>query len=110
LYSTKLPEGGPLPTSFKFAESKEHKLVEGVKELTKPKTEHDDIFNLDLSFFEGEAQFGQIVDLTGDEASINLTVEYQACYADKCIYLEKDLSHKLGKMVLPYIPVKRFNS
>lgn len=97
LYSTKLPEGGPLPTSFKFAESKDYKLVEGVKELTKPKTEHDDIFNLDLSFFEGEAQFGQIVDLAGDEASINLTVEYQACYADKCIYLEKDLSHKLGK-------------
>lgn len=91
LYTTKLPEGGPLPTSFTFNEPKGYKLIGEVKELTKSKTEHDAVFNLDLSYFEHEAKFSQTVELTGNEATASIGVEYQACYSDKCIYLEKDI-------------------
>ena len=62
LYATKLPEGGPLPTSFTFNEPKGYKLVGEVKELTKSTTEHDEVFNLDLSYFAHEAKFSQIVE------------------------------------------------
>lgn len=92
LYTTKLPEGGPLPTNFTFTNPKGYKLVGEVKELSKSKTEHDEVFNLDLSYFEHEAKFSQVVELTGSEATASIGVEYQACYADKCIYLEKDLT------------------
>lgn len=92
LYSTKLPEGGPLPTSFSFENPVGYKLIGNIKEVSKSKTEHDEIFNLDLSYFESEAVFSQLIELESQEAPINITVEYQACYADKCIYLEKSIS------------------
>lgn len=92
LYSTKLPEGGPLPTSFSFEKPVGYKLIGNIKEVSKSKTEHDEIFNLDLSFFDGEAVFSQLIELESEEAPINIMVEYQACYADKCIYLEKSIS------------------
>ncbi|MGE0077003.1 MAG: protein-disulfide reductase DsbD family protein [Bacteroidales bacterium] len=92
LYATKLPEGGPLPTNFTFTKPNGYKLVDGIKELNKSRTEHDDVFNLDLSFFEHEAKFSQLVELTDNNATANIGIEYQACYADKCIYLEKELN------------------
>lgn len=92
LYSTKLPEGGPLPTSFTFDKPTGYRLVGNIKEVSKSKTEHDEIFNLELSYFEGEAVFSQFIELTADEAPININVEFQACYSDKCIYLEKSFS------------------
>ena len=92
LYSTKLPEGGPLPTNFSFEKPVGYKLIGNIKEVSKSKTEHDEIFNLDLSYFEGEAVFSQLIEVDTDEAPINITVEFQACYADKCIYLEKNIS------------------
>ncbi|HQE55241.1 protein-disulfide reductase DsbD domain-containing protein, partial [Tenuifilum sp.] len=55
LYSTKLPEGGPLPTNFSFEKPVGYKLIGNIKEVSKSKTEHDEIFNLDLSYFESEA-------------------------------------------------------
>jgi len=92
LYTTKLPEGGPLPTIFQFEEPNGYRLIGDIKELSDSKTEHDEVFNLDLSFFEGEAAFSQLIELTANEATININVEFQACYADKCIYLEKSMS------------------
>lgn len=95
LYSIKLPDGGPLPTNFTFKQSPDFKLIGGVKELIKPKTEHDEIFNLDLSFFANEAKFSQEVETT-NPTEISGNIEYQACYSDKCLYLEKDFSVKVG--------------
>jgi len=92
LYSTKLPDGGPLPTNFTFEKPNGYKLVGNIKEVSKSKTEHDEVFNLDLAFFEGEAVFSQLIELSANEAPININVEFQACYADKCIYLEKNIS------------------
>ncbi len=96
LYSITLPEGGPIATTFTFNQSPDFKLIGKVKELTKPIKEHDEIFNLDLSFFANSAEFSQEVELTGAATEIKINVEYQACFADKCIYLEKDFSVKVG--------------
>ncbi len=97
LYSISLPEGGPIPTTFTFKQTPDFKLIDKVKELTKPTTEHDDIFNLDLSFFAKKATFSQVVELLNDNPiEINGNIEYQACFSDKCIYLEKDFTIKVG--------------
>jgi len=97
LYSISLPEGGPIATTFTFKQTPDFKLIDKVKELIKPTTEHDDIFDLDLSFFAKKASFSQIVELTNvSTTQINVNIEYQACFSDKCIYLEKDFAVKVG--------------
>ena len=97
LYSTKLPAGGPIATKFTFKPSANFKLDGGVKEVSKAKTEHDEIFNLDLSFFAKEATFSQIVELTNVESSsIEGNIEYQACFSDKCLLLDKDFTVKVA--------------
>ncbi|NVO10218.1 MAG: thioredoxin family protein [Bacteroidales bacterium] len=96
LYSTSLPEGGPIATTFTFKQSPDFKLVGKVKEISIPIKEHDEIFNLDLSFFSKEATFSQVVELIDIETTnVEGNIEYQACFSDKCIYLEKDFSVKL---------------
>ncbi len=99
LYSTSLPEGGPIATTFTFKQSPDFKLDGKVKEMTKANKEHDEIFDLDLSFFSKEATFSQMVELNNIETSnIEGNIEYQACFSDKCIYLEKDFSVKVGSL------------
>ncbi len=97
LYSITLPEGGPIATTFTFNQTPDFKLIGKVKELTKATKEHDEIFNLDLSYFANSASFSQEVELTSAATEIKINAEYQACYADKCIYLEKDFSVKVGE-------------
>ncbi len=98
LYSISLPQGGPIATTFTFKQSPEFKLNGKVKEISKATVEHDDIFDLDLSFFSKEAIFSQEVELNSTETTtVNGNIEYQACYADKCIYLEKDFTVTIGK-------------
>ncbi|MHC1702753.1 MAG: protein-disulfide reductase DsbD family protein [Tenuifilaceae bacterium] len=98
LYSTILPEGGPIPTTFTFKQTTDFKLDGKIKEITKSTKEHDEIFDLDLSYFAKEATFSQIVELTNVESTnIEGNVEYQACFSDKCIYLEKDFSINIGE-------------
>lgn len=96
LYTTKLPEGGPLPTTFTFNTPTGYSLVGDIKEITKSKSEHDEIFDLDITYFEQRANFSQEISLANDAATVNFTVEYQACYNDKCVFLEKDLQISIG--------------
>lgn len=97
LYSISLPEGGPIATTFTFKQTPDFKLIDKVKEVTKSTTEHDAIFNLDLSFFAKEATFSQVIELTNNNSTeISGNVEYQACFSDKCLYLEKDFTVKVG--------------
>ena len=63
LYGIELPEDGPLPTEFIFEiDSTKFALSEPIKQSI-PKFEYDPIFEIDLSFFDGEAIFTQVVDL-----------------------------------------------
>ncbi len=97
LYSTTLPEGGPIPTSFNFSNPQGYQLVGSIKELDKAKKEHDEIFDMDVTYFDGTATFVQEVELTAEaNTTASGTIEYQACFEDKCLFLEKDFSLSLG--------------
>lgn len=100
LYSISLPEGGPIATKITLKQTPDFKIVSEVKEVTKSTKEHDEIFNLELSFFANQATFSQIIEVNGDGAkSIEGNIEYQACFSDKCLYLEKDFSVTIGEAV-----------
>jgi len=60
LYSTELPEGGPIKTTFLFtADSSRYQLVDKIASKNAPTREHDKIFNMDLEFFSNKAIFVQ---------------------------------------------------
>lgn len=100
LYSTTLPAGGPLPTVFIFNESTDFTKTNEVKEFGKIKKVMDDIFKIEVSYYANEAKFVQLITLSENAPGTNVSgkIEYQACYEDKCIFLEKDFAVKVGEI------------
>lgn len=87
LYDTKLPEGGPLPTTFNMDtdESNGIQLVGEMKASIKPKIEHSAAFNMDLKYFETTVTFIQQVKVTKPKGKLVGYVEYMACCGGQCI-------------------------
>lgn len=98
LYGIELPEDGPLPTEFIFEiDSTKFALNEPIKQSI-PKFEYDPIFEIDLSFFDGEAIFTQVVDLI--DSSLDLIageIVYQACDDRVCIFRSENFAIALKK-------------
>jgi len=86
LYSQNVPNDGPIPTSFSF------KNVENKFELVGSTTEgegheaFDDVFEMDIKYFESEAVFKQRIKvLTNDKITINETLEFMVCDDTNCL-------------------------
>jgi len=92
LYSLTIPEDGPLPTVFTFEESKDITLVDSVHEVTIPIEEFDDVFELNIKFFEGKASFKQIIKFNQDKTTIPVIGEiaYMVCNDVGCVALYED--------------------
>lgn len=100
LYDTKLPEGGPLPTTFNLDEEESSgvELVGDFKATTTPKTEHSDAFNMDLKYFVTTATFIQRVKVTKPKGKLVGYVEFMACTGGQCTPpAEADFSFELAK-------------
>lgn len=80
LYSQKTPEGGSLPTVFEFAKNKNYKRIGEVRE-PKPKVVYEEVFGVDVYFFESkEVRFSQkVLILSEEDVKINGTVSGQTC-------------------------------
>lgn len=87
LYDTKLPEGGPLPTTFNLDEDETSgiELVGEFKATTQPQTEHSEAFNMDLKYFVNTVTFVQRVKLTEPKAKLVGYVEFMTCSGGQCI-------------------------
>jgi len=86
LYSQNVPDGGPIPTSFSF------KNMKGQYELVGKTTEgdgheaFDDVFEMDIKYFEKEAVFKQRIKvLTNSKITINETLEFMVCDDTNCL-------------------------
>ena len=99
IYSTKLPEGGPVETSFKFTpDSTLYQVIGPIASTTSPLKEHDQIFNMDLEFFSKEVVFIQKIKLLStDPFDLKGTIEYQSCNDQTCTLDEHDFSVKIGE-------------
>jgi len=93
VYSTDVPPGGPVATSFIFEDSENW---EKVGEMIVPEAveKYDNAFEMDLAYFEGEAVFIQKVKVLGTELStIKGELEFMACDDTQCLppdYVEFD--------------------
>lgn len=86
MYSTNLPEGGPVVTSFTFDQSSAYEPVGKIKELTKAVSVFDKSFDMQVSYFSHEAVLVQKIKVKTNEAfKIKGSVEYGACNDQKCL-------------------------
>ena len=97
LYSTNLPEGGPVKTTFTFApDSTKYQIVNGISLKSTPIKEHDKIFNMDLEFFSNEAIFVQTVKVVSNQTfDLKGTIEYQSCNDETCTMDDHDFVFKI---------------
>ncbi len=99
LYSQNIPDGGPVPTSFKFIPSKDYTLVGKVEEVSKGENIFDSSFNMKLTVFSHKAVFKQkIRKLTNKPFAVTGTLEFMCCDDSRCIPpKELDFSFTIGK-------------
>lgn len=99
LYSSENPPGGPIPTSFIFKENEAFSVEGAPRPIGDAKVEYDEIFDLDLAYFDNKARFAQTVKLSKNQTSAMVSgeIEYQACFEDKCIFLTYDFSTSIGE-------------
>jgi len=92
LYSQKKEEGdGPIPTSFTFESAKKDFELVGKTTESEPVTEFDNIFNMQLSFFNDSAIFKQKIKLLNkDVKTIKVIASYQMCDDKECIFEPED--------------------
>ena len=87
LYDTKLPEGGPQPTTFHIDkdETSGIELVGEFKATTKALVEKSSAFNMNLGYFKDSVTMVQRVRLTKEKAKLVGYVEYMACSDGQCV-------------------------
>lgn len=84
IYSMDIPDGGPIPTSFKFDTLPGFKLTGNAYEVTKPVETLDEAFGFRIKTFSTRAEFRQKI--TAVESSFNVTgvVNFMACNNATC--------------------------
>lgn len=87
LYSQNLAsDEGPIATEFTFTESESYSLV-GTVEESEVHTEFEPVFDMEVSYFEGTAEFRQQIKILSDEAfTINAEVMYMICNDGGCLF------------------------
>lgn len=86
LYSQTTPDGGPIPTSFRFTKNPLVDLTGSVKEVGKLEKHHEKLFGVDVHQFSQEVSFVQAVTLKGKvKTNVSGSVEYMLCNDKECL-------------------------
>lgn len=86
IYAQNVADGGPVPTSFTFKPSKEYSIVGSTAPTTKAKSKYEEVFKMNVPYFNQEVVFQQRIKLTnGKPATVTGTVEYMACDKSQCL-------------------------
>jgi thiol:disulfide interchange protein len=85
VYSTVLPKEGPLPTSFNTVKMEGVQTVGKLTPVGNAIRKYDELFSMELTYFESAVKFVQKVKFTRPEYSIDCFLEYAACNDRSCI-------------------------
>lgn len=86
LYSQFIGDGGPVPTSFKFEKSSAYELIGKVKEVPKAKVVQDEIFGMEVAWFEKKATFKQDIKINSkSDFKLKGTLEFMVCDDKQCL-------------------------
>lgn len=98
MYGFNLPSGGPLSTSITFDKIVGVELVGDLKPSLAPVSKHDDVFDMDLTWWDSNVKIEQQYKIVDNKtAVIEGRYEYQGCNDESCISPQKEtFSFKLG--------------
>ncbi|WP_291399728.1 thioredoxin family protein [Daejeonella sp.] len=85
LYSQFIEEGGPVPTSFKFKQSADFKLIGKVSESPKAVTAFDNNFDMEIAWHKDQVVFKQGISLKNPLESISGVLEFMVCNDERCL-------------------------
>jgi len=89
VYSQFTPDGGPLPLELSFKNKEGNFKLVGKASEGKTRTEYNDVFGVNETFFEYKAQIRQEISLTNPKIkTIEAILNYQVC-KESCINAEK---------------------
>lgn len=98
LYDINIPDGGPMPTSLSIEKLKGAEKVGNFKAInSKLKKVHDEIFEMEVGYYEGQATFIQRLKITDKSAfALEGDLRAQVCSEvdGQCIPIKIDLDYK----------------
>ena len=90
LYSTKIPEGGPVPTSLNIEPSDWFTLFGEVQQSPEPEPFFDEAFQMELGYFSNAARLIQVLEVDVDQAvAVTGYVEFMVCDDHRCLPPER---------------------
>lgn len=92
LYSLVIPENGPLPTEFTFTAAKGFTTEGTVFETSTGIEAYDEIFEMNIKFFEGQAEFRQKIIPSEKKHTIAGEIAYMVCNDQGCVALYHDFN------------------
>ena len=103
LYGIYCPDGGPVPLTVTFEKSDKYELVGKIKEVPAPKKVMDEIFMIEVQFFDNKASFIQKIKVkSATDFNINVVVDGQACLEDgMCVLVGGDYSFMVKGATVP---------
>lgn len=99
LYSTNLPDGGPLPTSIEW-DLNGAELVGDIVPSVEPKVDVDMIFHIKLGWWEKMVSLSQKLKITSPGYLIAGNISYMACDGRSCLSPQKEPFSFEGKGVV----------
>ena len=93
IYSTSMPDMGPMPTVFEIEPNEFYELVGTGRDVTPGQNYYDDIFEVEYVQFSGTATYAQrLKKLTDQPFTVVGDISYQACKEGGCVSLVEDFS------------------
>lgn len=84
IYSMDIPEGGPIPTSFRFDTKNDFSLSGEPWEAFEPEEIFDEAFGFNIKSFSNKAEFRQQVTAVSSSFTVTGEVTYMACNNTIC--------------------------
>ena len=98
LYSQFSPEEGSVATSFKFLNNENNYFADEIFNEDPYIIGYDNVFKMDLFYFEGKANFNQSLRLNNKDVNqVKIEVEYSSCDDELCIFRNETFNIVLDK-------------
>ncbi len=86
LYSQHTPAGGPVPTSIIFTKNPVLVLEGDALEKGELVKKHEEVFGIDVMYFNGKVDFVQVVKTKGKiKTNVSGTCKYMVCNDKECL-------------------------
>jgi thiol:disulfide interchange protein len=90
MYASDIPEGGPIATSFNYADSTVFRFAGKLQQLSKQTIKFDPNFNMKIGMFSQKAIFKQKIQIiSSNKKSVKGFVEFMACNDRTCLAPEE---------------------